>query len=107
MNNLFAELPINLQHELTETLAEGRHMRVERIVSVGQSSPAGFWYDQDQCEWVVVLKGAAHIRFEGEGESTHLQPGDYLLIPAHRKHRVEWTAPDRPTVWLAVFFEEQ
>jgi cupin 2 domain-containing protein len=61
-----------------------------------------FWYDEDQHEWVVVLKGAARLRFEDE--PVEMKPGDFVNIPAHRKHRVEWTTPDEPTVWLAVFY---
>jgi cupin 2 domain-containing protein len=70
--------------------------RVERIVSYGHASPDGFWYDQDRHEWVVVLNGAAKIRFE-EG-TVGTRPGNYITIPAHRKHRVEWTTPDEPTI---------
>ncbi len=103
MTNLFADLPSQLPEELLTTLFSAENVRIERIVSHGHSSPEGFWYDQDEAEWVVVLKGAARLRFEDESSPTELRLGDSLLIPAHRKHRVEWTTPDEPTVWLAVF----
>ena len=66
-------------------------------------SPQGFWYDQEQHEWVVVLSGAAQLRFE-DGETIDMKPGDHVNIPAHRRHRVEWTTPDEPTVWLAIHY---
>lgn len=100
--NLFTNLPSNLHNELFTTLLEATNLRVERIVSFGHSSPEGFWYDQDQHEWVVVLQGAARLSIEGQ--SIELRPGDHINIPARQKHRVEWTTPDEPTVWLAVFY---
>jgi len=102
--NLFHDLPAELPSELTDILVENRYVRIERIVSTGHASPEGFWYDQDQAEWVVLLTGAARLLMEGESEPIFLKPGDHLLIPAHRKHRVEWTSPQEATVWLAVFF---
>lgn len=105
MTNLFANLPTTLPEELIEVLAENHHVRIERIVSTGHRSPESFWYDQDEHEWVVVLKGEAKLLFE-DGESVEMTPGDHVLIPAHRKHRVEWTTPDEPTVWLAVFYRD-
>jgi cupin 2 domain-containing protein len=80
-------------------------VRVERIVSFGHASPPGFWYDQPWHEWVVLLTGAARVLFEGDSAPVQLGPGDSLDIPAGRRHRVEWTAPDGPTVWLAVHYE--
>jgi cupin 2 domain-containing protein len=102
--NLLSLLPTDLSEELFETLVEHEHVRIERIVSTGQASPEGFWYDQAECEWVVVLKGEARLLIEGDNQAIQMKPGDYVTIPAHRKHRVEWTTPDEPTVWLAVFF---
>ena len=81
-------------------------IRIERIVSLGHASPEGFWYDQEEGEWVLLLKGAARLRFEG-GEPIELQPGSFVNIPAHRRHRVEWTDPGGPTVWLAVHCGEE
>jgi cupin 2 domain-containing protein len=104
IGNLFFEIPANLANELFTNLVACVHVRIERIVSQGHASPPGFWYDQDQHEWVVVLKGAAKICFEGEA-SFPLNPGDFVNIPAHKKHRVEWTAPDEATIWLAVFYD--
>jgi cupin 2 domain-containing protein len=100
--NLFADVPRNLPAEVVGTLLDAPGVCIERIVSHGHSSPDGFWYDQDRAEWVVVLTGAARLRFvDGTIE---MKPGDFVNIPAHKKHRVEWTTPDEPTVWLAVHY---
>jgi cupin 2 domain-containing protein len=107
MRNLFAGVPIGLSEELVEVLAEGKHVRIERIVSTGHASPAGFWYDQEQVEWVAVLRGEAKLVFSGDEEPRHLKAGDWVTIPAHRQHRVEWTSGEEPTVWLAVFYDEE
>jgi cupin 2 domain-containing protein len=89
--------------EFTELVAaEG--VRIERIVSTGQASPPGFWYDQEWSEWVLVLSGSAGLLFEGEPTPRELKRGDYLLIPAGRRHRVEWTDATEPTIWLAVHY---
>ena len=101
-DNLFADLPARLPDDLIVTLLEAADVCIERIVSHGHASPEGFWYDQDRHEWVVVLKGAARLRFE-DG-TVEMKPGDFVNIPAHMKHRVEWTTPDEPTIWLAVFY---
>jgi cupin 2 domain-containing protein len=101
-NNLFLDLPRHLPDELFTTLLDAANVRIERIVSHGHASPEGFWYDQDQHEWVVVLKGAARLRFEDE--TIEMKPGDFIDIPVHTKHRVEWTTPDEPTLWLAVHY---
>jgi cupin 2 domain-containing protein len=103
--NLFADLPTHLPDELFTTLLESASVRIERIVSHGHASPAGFWYDQDQHEWVIVLKGAARLRFEDR--IVEMKPGNFINIPAHQKHRVEWTTPDEPTIWLAVHYGDQ
>jgi cupin 2 domain-containing protein len=102
--NLFQDIPRQLPEEITDTLAVSDQVRIERIVSHGQSSPPGFWYDQDQNEWVVLLKGEASLRIAGCDEAVRLAPGDYLNIPAHVKHRVESTSATEDTVWLAVFY---
>jgi cupin 2 domain-containing protein len=89
--------------DFTELLAvEG--LRIERIVSTGQASPPGFWYDQAWSEWVLVLSGSAGLLLEDEPTPRELKRGDYLLIPADRRHRVEWTDATEPTIWLAVHF---
>ena len=100
--NLFANVPTHLPDELFTTLLDAAAVRVERIVSQGHASPEGSWCDQDRHEWVMVLKGAARLRFE-DG-AVEMKPGDFVNIPAHKKHRVEWTTPDEPTVWLAVHY---
>jgi cupin 2 domain-containing protein len=106
MGNLFANLPAGqLPEELVTVLAENAHVRIERIVSTGHASPPAFWYDQDEHEWVAVLQGEAMLHFE-QGASVHMQPGAHVLIRAHTRHRVEWTAAQEPTVWLAVFFRD-
>jgi cupin 2 domain-containing protein len=102
--NLFADLPPHLPQELVQTLLTATSVRIERIVSHGHASPEGFWYDQDQDEWVVVLKGAARLQFECQ--IVEMGPGDYINIPAHQRHRVEWTTPVEPTIWLAVHYGE-
>ena len=102
--NLLRDLPDATAGEIAELLAAGDDaVRIERIVSHGQASPPGFWYDQQESEFVAVLTGAARLRFAG-GAVVELGAGDWVDIAAHRRHRVEWTDPDRPTVWLAVFY---
>ena len=103
MANLFSSLPATLPDEINETLVRAKHVRIERIVSQGHVSPEGFWYDQEQNEFVLVVQGAARLRFVDE--VVEMRPGDWLNIPAHRKHRVEWTTPSEQTIWLAVFYE--
>jgi cupin 2 domain-containing protein len=100
--NLFADIPDVLPAELTTTLLKTPELRIERIVSRGQASPPGFWYDQPRAEWVIVLSGSASVVFEGEASSRQLARGDYLHIPAHARHRVASTDAHEPTVWLAV-----
>jgi cupin 2 domain-containing protein len=100
--HLFAALPgATAQEEITELIATP-HVRIERIVSNGQASPPGFWYDQDWAEWVIVLAGSAGLLLEGEETPRTLLAGDYVNVPAHVRHRVEWTEP--ATVWLAVHY---
>lgn len=103
--NLFTELPHHLPDELFTTLLKAASVRIERVISLGHASPDGYWYDQDQHEWVVVLKGAARLRFE-DG-IVEMKSGDFINIPAHKKHRVEWTTPDEQTIWLAVHYGDQ
>jgi cupin 2 domain-containing protein len=102
--NLFADLASDVTQEQVSELMHASSVRIERIVSHGQASPPGFWYDQDWAEWVVVLSGSAVLRLEGEGALRKLQRGDYLHIPAHRRHRVEATDAHEPTIWLAVHY---
>ena len=102
--NLFADVPGNLKDEFVETILQAPGLRVERIVSRGHRSPAGFWYDQEEKEWVVLLKGSAGLRFEGREDLIILHPGDSVHIDRRRKHRVEWTDAAQDTVWLAVYY---
>ncbi|MCG8650887.1 MAG: cupin domain-containing protein [Pirellulales bacterium] len=103
--NLFADLPVSLPEELVETLVQTPEVRIERIVSTGHSSPPGYWYDQTEAEWVVLLCGQAKLELETPSEVIHLAPGDHINLPPGCRHRVQWTSPDEPTVWLAVFYK--
>jgi cupin 2 domain-containing protein len=102
--NLFTGIPPRLPEELVTVLCRDKGIRIERIVSDGQRSPEGFWYDQNRHEWVIVLEGRAAIEFEGEAEPVVLERGSYLNILAHRRHRVAWTSTTEKTVWLAILY---
>ena len=102
MQNLFRDLAATGSTETFETLLDGDRFQLERIVSAGHVTPAGEWYDEAAEEWVVLLAGSARLRFEDEPEARTLRPGDWLLIAPRRRHRVEWTDPEQPTVWLAL-----
>jgi cupin 2 domain-containing protein len=102
--NLLRDLPDAGAGEVAEALFSAPGLRIERIVSLGQRSPPGFWYDQPEGEFILLLQGGARLRFADESADRRLAPGDCLAIAPHRRHRVEWTDPDRPTVWLAVFY---
>ena len=103
-DNIFSDIPEQLPEELSNELASGRRFRLERIVSKGHASPEGFWYDQEEDEWVLLIDGAARLDFD-DGRSASLTAGDHPLIPARCRHRVAWTDPERQTVWLALFFD--
>ena len=103
MINLFDDLPARSEREIFTELLSREGVRIERIVSTGQSTPVDEPYDQGHDEWVLLLRGAAGLWIEGEGER-ELRPGDHVLISAHRAHRVTWTAQAEPTVWLAIHF---
>jgi len=100
--NIFQEIPENLSSEVLETLLQGNNIHIERIISKGQSSPDAFWYEQAEHEWLILLQGRAAIRFEDELRP--LKAGDYCLIPAYQKHRVEWTQADVVTIWLCIYY---
>jgi cupin 2 domain-containing protein len=102
--NLLENLPLDLADELLTTIISAGGVRIERIVSQGHASPPGFWYDQEENEWVVVLAGAAAMQFEGQAEPVELRPGSYLNIPPHVRHRVVRTDPQQKTVWLAIHY---
>ena len=106
MSNLFDPISPEVTGEIFQVLLSTGNFRLERIVSAGQATPPGEWYDQDTHEWVALLSGGAGLSFEDEPEPRVLSPGDYLLIPAHRRHRVEWTDSEAPTVWLALHYSE-
>jgi cupin 2 domain-containing protein len=105
-DNILGELPDATSGEIFETIVERGGVRIERIVSHGQATPEGEWYDQEWDEWVLVLCGRAGLLIEGEAEPRLLGPGDYVDLPVQCRHRVAWTAPDGPTVWLAVHWNE-
>lgn len=102
--NLLTPLQTAPSKEVFEELFRGSSFRVERIVSNGQATPDGEWYDQEQAEWVVLLSGSAVLRFEGESKGRPLIPGDAVNISAHCRHQVESTAAGRETVWLAIHY---
>ena len=103
--NLKRDLPARpLPDEVVELLLERPGLRIERIVSTGQTTPEGHWYDQETDEWVLVVAGAARLRIEGEATDRELGEGDWILLPAHCRHRVTWTRAEPPTVWLASTF---
>ena len=102
--NFLKNLPVDLSQEEIQEILSAPGIRIERIVSRGQVSPPGFWYDQRESEWVMVLQGVARIRFETDNVIVDLAKGDSLHIPAHVMHRVDWTDPEQDTVWLAIFY---
>lgn len=105
LSNIFDDIPLHLPDELFTMLLESKNLRIERIISHGHASAADFWYDQPQHEWVIVLKGAARLHFE-DG-MVEMKPGDFINIPAFKKHRVDWTTPDEQAVWLGVRYGDQ
>jgi cupin 2 domain-containing protein len=105
--NLFASLPSSSSAELVETLVQNPGIRIERIVSTGQATPPGEWYDQPTDEWVSLLSGSATLQVEGEPAPRQLVPGDWIMLPAHCRHRVEATSATEPTIWLAVHHTPQ
>jgi cupin 2 domain-containing protein len=102
--NIFSQVPAELPEERFEEIVMAGVVRVERIISDGHSSPNGFWYDQEKNEWVILLRGSAELSFEESEETIILKPGDWVSIPAHRKHRVKRTDPNEKTIWLAVHY---
>ncbi|WP_299586643.1 cupin domain-containing protein [uncultured Microbulbifer sp.] len=104
MNNIFAQLPIDTNREHFSGIVKSKNVRIERIVSFGQSSPEKGWYTQDEHEWVMVLSGYGDIEL-GSGRVVRLKKGDFLEIKAGQKHRVLATAQGIATVWLAIFYK--
>jgi cupin 2 domain-containing protein len=101
-DNIFNDIPATLQGELFQTLAESGAVRIERIVSAGHSTKTGEWYEQDWDEWVLLVSGGAALLFDGDSAPMILKPGDYMMIPAGCRHRVEQSDASQKTVWLAV-----
>jgi cupin 2 domain-containing protein len=104
LHNLFAHLNADAECEQLYTLLNRPGLKIERIVSTGQASPPGFWYEQEQGEWLVLLAGEAKLVFEDEASPRDLLPGDFVDIPPRCRHRVEWTDPEVATVWLVVYY---
>ncbi len=104
LSNIDADLAASRDAEQITDLIAAPGLRLERIVSLGQATPPGEWLDQERAEWVILLRGAARLLFEGEGGARDLRPGNHLTIPAYCRHRVEWTTPDEPTIWLALHY---
>ncbi len=102
--NIYSAIPERFPEEILETLVNSGRVRIERIISNSHFSPEEFWYDQAESEFVLLIEGSAALRFGGEDEIVLLKPGDWVNIPAHVRHRVEWTDPKQKTVWLAVFY---
>lgn len=102
VSNLLADLPAPLPEELVQILVHTPVIRIERIVSLGHKSSADFWYAQDENEWVLLVTGSARLQFEDE--IVEMRAGSFVNITAHRRHRVDWTDPEQPTVWLAVWY---
>ena len=105
MGNLFANIPQQLTNEAVEELLSTPNVRIERIVSMGHATAADEWYDQGRAEWVLLLAGSAGLIFEGETEPLLLEPGSYVHIAAHVRHRVAWTDLSVPTIWLAIHYQ--
>lgn len=93
--------------EVLDTLLQTESFKLERIVSTGQSTPAGEWLQEKTNEWVLLLTGHAEILFEGDDEPLCLKGGDYVHIPSHRKHRVVLTDPTKECVWLALHYQHK
>ena len=105
MDNIFAGIPSSTATaEEFSQLLQRPGLRIERIVSTGHCSPPDFWYEQADGEWVLLIEGAARLRFADENAARQLKPGDFVDIAPQRRHRVDWTAPDQPTIWLAIHY---
>jgi len=104
IRNIFSDIQKQAPDEVLETILQTGQFKIERIISHGHTTTEGEWYDQDRNEWVLVLKGNAGLLFEGDDKTINLRTGDYINIPAHQKHRVEWTDPEEETVWLTIHY---
>lgn len=102
MSNLLSDIPSDFPKEIIQNIVSTSNIRIERILSNGHTTESDKWYDQEQNEWVLIVKGSGSIEYE-DGRIETLTEGDHLLIPKHVKHRV--TRTDKPTVWLAIHFD--
>ena len=103
--NVFANVPYELPEEQISELVREPNVRIERIVSIRHATAPDKWCDQDRPEWVLLLAGSAGLIFEGETDPVWLEPGSYVHIPAHVRHRVAWTDPSVPTIWFAIHYQ--
>jgi len=104
IKNIFNGIPSTLPEEIIQEIISSGNIRIERIISKGQSSPDNFWYDQEENEWVMLIQGRAGLKFFDDEDLVELNEGDYLNIPPHKKHRIEWTDSETETIWLVVFY---
>ena len=104
VSNIFSAIHKQDTAEIIETIILTHEFKIERIISRGHTTAEGEWYNQDKNEWVLVLKGSARLLFEGDDETVNMNAGNYVNIPAHRKHRVEWTDPEVETIWLVIHY---
>jgi len=104
IKNIFSDIQKHAPDEILENILQTDQFKIERIISRGHATANEEWYDQDRNEWVMVLKGSAGLMFEGDDKAVIMKTGDYINIPAHRKHRVKWTEPEEETIWLAVHY---
>jgi cupin 2 domain-containing protein len=105
--NIFLGIRNRSAEEIFETIIKTNQFKIERIISDGQSTDKGKWYDQDEDEWVILLRGSAGLLFESNNEEIIIKSGDYINIPAHQKHRIEWTDANEKTIWLAVLYRNE
>ena len=104
IRNIFSGIQKQVPEEVLDTILQNDQFKIERIISHGHATAEGEWYDQERNEWVLVLKGNAGLLFEGKDKIVIMKTGDYINIPAHQKHRVEWTDPEKETIWLTIHY---
>jgi cupin 2 domain-containing protein len=104
LKNIFSDIPHDFKEEFIEPLVKDSDVKIDRIVSRGHSSDPDFWYNQDENEFVLILQGEAKLKFKDEKNIVRMQKGDYMVIPAHKEHRIKWTPKNEDTLWLTVHF---
>jgi len=104
VKNIFSDVPQSVPEEIFENLISSENCKIERIVSRGHTTPEEKWYDQDKNEFVLILRGNAELLFEEKNELVKMKEGDYVNIPAHKKHRVEKTSTEKETIWLTIHY---